>query len=73
MLENALILVCAVPVALWVAGAVYYDVGLGWQHWLSPQIEMRPEFTWYRSSHPSFNDGTDKSERVFAGDIIAHF
>lgn len=53
--------------------AVYYDVGLGWQHWLSPQIELRPEYTWYHASAPSFNQGTKKQQGVFAGDIIAHF
>ena len=51
----------------------YNDFGIGWQHWLSPQIEMRPEFTYYLSGAPSFNDGTKKYERVFSGDIIAHF
>jgi hypothetical protein len=51
----------------------YADVGLGWQHWLSPQIELRPEFTWYFSQNPAFNLGTEKQEKVFSGDIIAHF
>jgi len=55
------------------APAVYYDVGLGWQHWLSPQIELRPEYTWYHSSAHSFDLGNKKQEGVFAGDIIAHF
>ena len=53
--------------------ASYYDVGIGWQHWLSPQIEMRPEFTAYFSDKPSFNLGLAKTERVFSGDIIWHF
>ncbi len=53
--------------------AVYYDLGIGWQHWLSPQIEMRPEFTYYSGSVPSFNLGTAKTEKVFSGDIIWHF
>jgi hypothetical protein len=53
--------------------AVYYELGLGWQHWLSPQIELRPEFTEYHSSHPSFDGGAKKHEGVFSGDIIAHF
>ena len=38
--------------------AVYYDVGLGWQHWLSPQIELRPEVTWYHASKDAFDLGT---------------
>jgi hypothetical protein len=51
----------------------YYDVGIGWQHWLSPQVEFRPEFTSYWASKPSFNLGTKNYERVFSGDIIWHF
>jgi hypothetical protein len=51
----------------------YYDVGIGLQHWLSPQIEMRPEFTAYWSDKPSFNLGNAKFERVFSGDLIWHF
>ena len=51
----------------------YSDVGLGWQHWLSPQVEFRPEFTWYTSTIPAFNLGTEKQEKVFSGDVIAHF
>jgi hypothetical protein len=62
--------------------AVYYEVGLGWQHWLSPQIELRPEFTWYHSSKTAFNNASQaetqvgtprKDERVLSGDIIVHF
>jgi len=51
----------------------YSDVGLGWQHWMSPQVEFRPEFTWYTSSAPAFNLGTMKQEKVFSGDVIMHF
>jgi hypothetical protein len=53
--------------------AIYHDVGLGWQHWLSPQIELRPEFTYYTSSKPTFDLGTQKTEKVLSGDIIWHF
>jgi hypothetical protein len=53
--------------------AVYYDVGLGWQHWLSPQIELRPEVTWYTASKNAFDDGTKRSETIFSGDAIVHF
>ena len=24
----------------------YFETGVGWQHWFSPQIEIRPEFTY---------------------------
>jgi hypothetical protein len=34
----------------------YSDFGLGWQHWFSPQVEIRPEVTYYRSwDAPAFN------------------
>jgi hypothetical protein len=51
----------------------YNDFGLGWQHWFSPQIELRPEFTYYLSGIPVFNEGTKKFEKVLSGDVIAHF
>ena len=62
----------------------FADVGLGWQHWFSPQIEMRPEVTYYKSYNaPAFNGNfnatpvpipTNKYYMwLFAGDIIWHF
>ena len=34
----------------------YGEIGLGLQHWFSPQIELRPEVTYYRSFNaPAFN------------------
>src|SRR5262249_52711935 len=34
----------------------YSDIGLGWQHWFSPQVEIRPEISYYRSwNAPAFN------------------
>ena len=27
----------------------YVETGIGWQHWFSPQIEIRPEVTYYKS------------------------
>jgi Putative beta-barrel porin-2, OmpL-like. bbp2 len=27
----------------------YVSAGLGWQHWYSPQVEIRPEVVWYHS------------------------
>lgn len=27
----------------------YWETGFGWQHWFSPQIEVRPEIVYYRS------------------------
>jgi hypothetical protein len=57
----------------------YLDFGIGWQHWLSPQIEMRPEVTYYRSMNgPAFNGNLQQApnkvdETVLSGDIIIHF
>jgi hypothetical protein len=34
----------------------YFETGIGWQHWFSPQVEVRPEITYYRSLNaPAFN------------------
>jgi hypothetical protein len=62
----------------------YADVGLGLQHWLSPQAELRPEVTYYRSFNaPAFNGNfnatptpiaPNKSHMwLFAADLILHF
>ena len=59
----------------------YVAFALGWQHWLSPQIEMRPEIATYHSlDGPAFNGNSnagiapDKShETIASGDIIFHF
>jgi hypothetical protein len=61
----------------------YVTFGVGWQHWLSPQVELRPEVTYYRSlDAPAFNGNFNavpvivptKSYAVIAsGDIIWHF
>jgi hypothetical protein len=51
----------------------YYDVGIGLQHWLSPQIELRPEFTQYWSGVAAFGAGTEKQASILSGDIIIHF
>jgi hypothetical protein len=67
--------------------AIYYDVGLGWQHWPSPQVELRPEITYYWASKAAFNsnvgDGGGVStplipanktyQLVIAADAILHF
>jgi hypothetical protein len=62
----------------------YADVGLGLQHWFSPQVELRPEVTYYRSFNaPAFNGNfnatpvpiaPNKSYMwLFASDLIWHF
>ena len=62
----------------------YADIALSWQHWLSPQIEIRPEVGYYRSlQNPAFNGNpgalptpiapTRDWAVIAAGDIIWHF
>jgi hypothetical protein len=59
----------------------YADVALSWQHWLSPQIELRPEIGYYRSlQNPAFNGNAAAGiapnrdwSVVAASDIIWHF
>jgi hypothetical protein len=57
----------------------YTELGFGWQHWLSPQVELRPEVTYYRSwNADAFNIGLygaqpKNNETVLSGDVIWHF
>jgi hypothetical protein len=57
----------------------YIDFGLGWQHWFSPQIEIRPEVSWWHSLDvAAFDNGvnsTGGSRQLWftGGDIIWHF
>jgi hypothetical protein len=59
----------------------YVETGIGWQHWLSPQIELRPEVSYYRSlDAPAFNGNSNagilpnKSYAVIgSADVIIHF
>lgn len=59
----------------------YYELSLGWQHWFSPQIEVRPELGYYRSiSANAFNGNgnagiapTRNYTSIAQGDIIIHF
>ena len=58
----------------------YHNLALGWQHWLSPQIELRPEIAYYRAGLPAFNGNSNygiaadkKSETIISGDVIYHF
>ena len=59
----------------------YEDVALGLQHWLSPQIELRPEIAYYRSNDAKAFGGNgnhglppnrDQSV-ILSGDAIFHF
>jgi hypothetical protein len=61
----------------------YVDFGLGWQHWFSPQVEIRPEVTYYHAlDAPAFNGNfnanpvippTKKDALIVAADLIWHF
>ena len=59
----------------------YLDAALSWQHWFSPQIEMRPEIAYYHASNnPAFNGDiaagiapTRNWAVIAASDIIIHF
>lgn len=59
----------------------YLETGIGWQHWFSPQIEIRPEFSFYRSLNaPAFNGNANlgiapnkSTALVGSADIILHF
>jgi len=55
------------------SGAIYRDLAFGWQHWFSPQIEVRPEVAWYSASAPVFNNGQTRYQTVWSGDIIWHW
>jgi hypothetical protein len=59
----------------------YVETGIGWQHWFSPQIEIRPEVSYYKSLDAmAFNGNANlgiapnKNFAIIAlSDIIIHF
>jgi putative OmpL-like beta-barrel porin-2 len=59
----------------------YFETGLGWQHWLSPQIEVRPEVSFYKSLDANAFNGNSNlgiapnknTALIGAADIIIHF
>ncbi len=59
----------------------YIETGIGWQHWFSPQIEMRPEVSYYKSlngfafnGNPNLLIPANKNFAIVAlSDIIIHF
>jgi hypothetical protein len=54
--------------------ATYYEFTLAWQHWLSPQIEFRPEIGYYHSDGAdAFNGGTKNFTVIADSDVIVHF
>jgi hypothetical protein len=60
--------------------AVYRNLAFGWQHWLSPQVELRPELAYYHASAPAFNGNSNLGiapnhsvETILSGDVIWHW
>jgi hypothetical protein len=59
----------------------YLEFAVGWQHWLSPQIELRPEIAYYNAlDAAAFNGNSNigiapnkNYAYVASGDIILHF
>jgi hypothetical protein len=59
----------------------YVETGIGWQHWLSPQIEVRPEVSYYRSldafafnGNPNLGIPANRNYSIVAlSDLIIHF
>lgn len=63
------------------AATRYGNLAFGWQHWLSPQIEVRPEIAYYHAFNaPAFNGDANagvapnkRNETILAADMIFHF
>jgi hypothetical protein len=60
--------------------ADYYELTVGWQHWFSPQLEIRPEIGYWAATANAFNGSSshgiapDKNHTwLGAADLIAHF
>ncbi|MBV8632950.1 MAG: outer membrane beta-barrel protein [Burkholderiaceae bacterium] len=58
----------------------YKNFALGWQHWFSPQIEVRPEIAYYHADLPAFNGNANlgiapnhTSATIISGDVIFHW
>jgi hypothetical protein len=59
----------------------YFETGIGWQHWFSPQIEIRPEVSFYKSLNANAFNGnsnlgiapTKSTALIGSADIIIHF
>ena len=59
----------------------YSNVALGIQHWLSPQIELRPEIAYYHANDANAFNGnanygipaSKRSATILSGDVIIHF
>ncbi len=60
----------------------YFNYAMGWQHWFSPTVEIRPEIAFYNALHaPAFETsapllggvGTKQHIAVFSADLLWHY
>jgi CheY-like chemotaxis protein len=52
----------------------YFNYAMGWQHWLTPTITVRPEVAFYNSlKTPAFENGTHSHATIFSADLIWHY
>ncbi|HMD43468.1 MAG TPA: outer membrane beta-barrel protein [Candidatus Acidoferrum sp.] len=52
----------------------YTENMIGWGHWFGTTVLIRPELRYEHAyDAPAYNDGTKKSQFVFASDLIWHF
>ena len=52
----------------------YFNLAMGWQHWLSPSVTLRPEVAWYDAlDAKAFDNGKKDTLTVFSADVIWHF
>jgi len=52
----------------------YFNYAMGWQHWFSPTVMIRPEVAFYNSlKTPAFGNGTTSHATIFSADLIWHF
>ena len=53
---------------------LYTETTLGWVHWLTPSIEIRPEIRYDHSYNAAaYSNGTKKDQFVFATDVLIKF
>jgi hypothetical protein len=53
---------------------LYSEHTVGWAHYLSPNVLMRPEIRYERSYNtPAYDNGTRKNQFTLAGDVIIRF
>jgi hypothetical protein len=52
----------------------YTETTLGWVHWLTPSVELRPEIRYDHSfAAAAYDNGTKKDQFVFATDVLIKF